>query len=324
MVTRELTVVVTSFNRERYLGASIESVLESLFEDFELLVIDDASTDGSVAIAERYARLDERVRVVVNETNLGDYPNRNRALGLVSTPFLKYHDSDDLMYPHCLETMVACLHSAPEAGFALTSGRPWRGGPCPMVLTPKMAYRREYLGGGLFHCGPSGALFRTDVLRRLGGFPERGVASDFYFWISACAASSVVLAPGDLTWYRVHPGQELNREGAARAYAAASGAAWKALSSDACPLAGDELVSAKRACTHRLLRLSLRDVRHGRWSFVRARFASAGIRVRDLLRYPPQRLDDPRLGSPLDEDGDYVVPELLSGKTREEPTFPTT
>ncbi|HEY7819812.1 MAG TPA: glycosyltransferase family A protein, partial [Vicinamibacteria bacterium] len=120
-----LTVVITCFNRERYIGAAIESVLASTFTDFELLVLDDASADGSVAVARSLSARDERIRVVVNESNLGDYGNRNRALELVSTRYLKYHDSDDLMYPHCLDMMVRLLEREPLAGFALSGGRAW-------------------------------------------------------------------------------------------------------------------------------------------------------------------------------------------------------
>ena len=319
MVIPKVTVVVTCFNRERYLKASIESVLSSSFENFELLVLDDASTDASVDIARGLAQADRRVRVVVNETNLGDYPNRNRALDLVATPLLKYHDSDDLMYPHCLETLVTLLDAEPSAGFALSSGRCWRGGPCPMLLTPRLAYRREYLGGGLFHCGPSGALFSTGVLRGFDGFPDRGVASDFCFWLKAAAKTPLVLAPGDLMWYRIHRGQEFFGERAARAYAVASGEAWKALVSADCPLTGEELSLAKRSCMHNLLRNSLYDARRGHLSFVRALFKSAGIRVRDVFRYLPRRTDDPKLGSPLDENDDYIVPSWLSPSRTENP-----
>ena len=293
-----LTVVVTCYNRERYLGTSVESVLKSRFTDFELLVLDDASTDGSVELARAYARDDDRIRVVANETNLGDYRNRNRALELVETPLLKYHDSDDVMYPHCLDTMVEALRDTPTAGFAMSAGRSWSGGPCPMVLTPRLAYLREYLGGGLFHCGPSGALFRTAVLRELGGFPERGAASDFVFWVRACAVTPVVLVPADLFWYRVHPGQEIASEGSLRAYASADGEAWRALLSERCPLAGEELRRAKRSCTRRLLRQTWHDLRDGKWSLIATRLRSSGIRPGDFMRYPPKRDFDPNAGSP--------------------------
>lgn len=319
MVKPTVSVVVTCFNRERYLADSIESVLAGRFENFELIVLDDASTDTSVEIAQSYSRADKRVRVVVNRTNLGDYPNRNRALELVTTPFLKYHDSDDIMYAHCLETLVTLLDAEPTAGFALSSGRFWQGGPCPMLLTPRMAYRREYFGGGLFHCGPSGALFRTEVLRGFDGFPARGVASDFLFWLKAAAVTPLLLVPGDLMWYRIHPGQELLGESAARAYAVAFGEGWKALLSPDCPLSGEELALAKRSYVHRLLRVSLRDARRGRLACVRLRFKCAGVRMRDVFRYPPKRIDDPKLGSPLDENDDYVVPTWRSPNRDENP-----
>lgn len=303
-----LTVVITSFNREKYVGAAIESVLNSYFSDFELLVLDDASTDGTVDVARLYAERDQRVRVVVNECNLGDYRNRNRAIELVTTPFLKYHDSDDLMYPYCLDTLLSLLQSEPRAGFALTTGWAWPGGPCPMLLTPRMAYQREYLGRGMFFCGPSGALFRTDVLRSLGGFADRGVASDYCFWLKACARTSVLLAPADLFWYRVHPAQELRSQRAAGDYAIAQGESWRALLSSECPLEREELEIAKRSCVFRLLKLSWRDLRAGRWSLVPVRLRSAGIRLVDLLRYPPRRVQDPAAGCPVGSDGDYLVP----------------
>jgi len=306
-----VTVVVTSFNREDYIGPSIESVLNSSFQDFQVLVVDDGSSDGSVDVARTYEKLDRRVRVVVNETNLGQFPNRNRAIGLVDSPFLKYHDSDDLMYPHCLATMVELLDAVPEAGLALSAGRYWPGGPCPMLLTPALAYEREYLGGGLFFCSPSGALFRTEALRELGGFPHRGVASDYCFWLKACVATNVVLAPADLSWYRVHPGQELQSENALRDYAAADGDGWTALNAPDCPLAGTRLTTAKRNYLRVLLKKSFRDIRAGRWSIVQLRLSSASVGWRNWLRFSPWSSRDMMAGTPLDGDGRYLVPDWL-------------
>jgi hypothetical protein len=306
-----LTVVVTCYNRERYIGASIESVLASSLADFELLVLDDASTDGSVAVARSLAALDRRVRVVVNERNLGQFGNRNHALEHVETAYLKYHDSDDLMYPHCLDTMVRLLEGEPRAGFALSAGRAWLGGPCPMLSTPRLSYQREFLGEGMFHCGPSGALFRTEVLKQLGGFPERGVASDFCFWLKACAVRPVLLVPADLFWYRIHPEQELRSAAAPRDYAVAQGDAWRALHSPDCPLEAEELVRAKRSCLFRLLRSSLRDIKSGQVGLAKLRLKSAGIRLADWIRYPPRPFRDPLAGAPLGADGSTPAPSAI-------------
>ena len=306
-----VTVVITSYNREEFLGASIESVLNSSFEDYELLVIDNCSTDASVDVAQSYAKLDSRIKIVVNEKNLGQFGNRNRAIELVKSPFLKYHDSDDLMYPYCLATMVELLEAEPEAGFTLSGGRHWPGGPCPMLLSPQLAYEREFLGGGLFSCGPSGALFRTEVLRQLGGFPERGAVSDYCFWLKACVHTSVLLVPADLFWYRVHPGQEYQSAAARRDYALADGDAWKALNAPDCPLQGELLVTAKRNCLRILLKLCLRDVRSGQWSLVRTRLRHAGVGWRDWARFAPWSSRNVLAGTPLDGDGQYQLPDWL-------------
>ena len=225
--------------------------------------------------------------------------NRNRAIELVETPYLKYHDSDDLMYPYCLETMMRLLGAEPEAGFALSAGWAWPGGPCPMLLTPRMSYQREFLGQGMFFCGPSGALFRTEVLRKLGGFPDRGVASDYCFWLKACAATPVVLVPADLFWYRMHPCPGVSERASGEGLRRRPGRGMEGASFDANVRSpGDEFALAKRSCAFRLLRLSWRDLRAGRFGLAKLRLSSAGIRFFDLLRYPPLRIQDLRAGSP--------------------------
>src|SRR5262245_48130521 len=115
-----VSVLMTSFNRERYIGASIKSVLAQTFRDFELIVVDDRSTDRTLEIARAFERKESRVRIVVNDRNLGQFANRNRAAELAAAPSMKYHDSDDLMYPHCLEVMVGMLATEPTAGFGLS------------------------------------------------------------------------------------------------------------------------------------------------------------------------------------------------------------
>src|SRR6266850_7175849 len=128
-----VSVLITAFNRERYLPASIESVLAQSCGDFELIVTDDRSSDATLAVAHEYARRDPRIRVHANARNLGDYPNRNHAASLALGRFLKFHDSDDVMYPHCLEVMAACLSAEPLAGFGLSSSGSWAGGPVPIL-----------------------------------------------------------------------------------------------------------------------------------------------------------------------------------------------
>jgi Glycosyl transferase family 2 len=304
-----VSVLLTAYNREAHIGASIESVLAQTFTDFELLITDNCSTDATVDVAREYARRDPRIRVVVNETNLGQFGNRNRAAHLARGEFLKYHDSDDIMYPHCLDVMVAPLSSEPRAGFALSTSRDWPGGPCPMLLTPRMSYQREFLGGGLFQCGPASALFRADVFRTLGGFPDKGVGSDHLFWLHACSRVSVLLVPGDLFWYRVHAGQEFQSPRALWEYALVPREVWSALASPHCPLEPSELEQARRNQTYLLVKHAWRDVRAGRWGLAGHRLAQSGLTGRDWLRYLRRPRRDLRAGTPRDARGEYLMPD---------------
>ena len=77
-----VSVLVTAYNREAYLAACLESILQSTWEDFEIVVVDDGSSDSSVAIGTSFAFRDSRVRFHRNDRNLGDYPNRMRAAEL--------------------------------------------------------------------------------------------------------------------------------------------------------------------------------------------------------------------------------------------------
>ena len=304
-----VSVLMTAFNRRQYIAAAIESVLAQTFDDFELLIVDDGSTDDTVTIARSYERRDPRVRVSLNDCNLGDYPNRNHAATLARGRFLKYHDSDDLMYPHCLATMVAGLDAYPAAGFALSASGHWHGGPSPMLSTPRLSYEREFLGSGLFMCGPACAMFRTEVFRSLGGFENVGVISDHLFWLRACARVPVVLVSGDLFYYRVHDGQELRSERAELDRLSVSRLVWKALNAAECPLPPAERELARRNHAYVTARESLRNVLERRPHLALRRLRTAGLTVGEWVRYlrPPRR--SASAGTPSLEPGE----SLLSG-----------
>src|SRR4051812_47750099 len=101
MITESVTdlplvsVLMTSYNREKYIAQAIESVIASTYSNLELIIVDDCSKDSTVSIARSYAENDKRVKVYVNEKNLGDYPNRNKAASYATGKYLKYVDADD-------------------------------------------------------------------------------------------------------------------------------------------------------------------------------------------------------------------------------------
>jgi len=160
-----------------------------------------------------------------------------------------------------------------------------------MLLTPRLSYEREFLGSGLFHLGPAAALFRADAFRELGGFPVAGVASDYLFWLDACAKVNVLLVPADLFYYRIHSGQELSARGVETEYANAARVAWAKLHSDECPLDDVSREQAKRNFVYVQARGIVRRLRRGNFSAAAAILRHAGLGTSAWLRYlrPPRR-----------------------------------
>ena len=117
-----VSVLMTAYNREMYIGEAIESVLASTYSNFELIIVDDVSSDNTLAIVQRYAERDNRIRVYVNESNLGDYPNRNQAARYASGKYIKYLDSDDKIFDFGLEYCITQMEKNPEA--AINSALP--------------------------------------------------------------------------------------------------------------------------------------------------------------------------------------------------------
>jgi hypothetical protein len=207
--------------------------------------------------------------------------------------------------------MVALVEAEPRAGFGLSTAWAWPGGPAPMLLSPRECFQREFLGFGLFMCGPACGLFRTEVFRDIGGFPDEGVYSDYLLWLRACERYSVLLLPADLFWYRLHPGQELRRGTAAREYAELPGWVWRALSSPGCPLTSDERQLARRHQAWTVAKQTARDLRAGRWGLAWYRLRKSGMSPADWLRYFRRPRRHGLAGTPLDPAGDFIVPGWL-------------
>jgi glycosyltransferase involved in cell wall biosynthesis len=102
-----VSVIMANCNRGKFIASAIESVLGQSLKDLELLVSDDGSTDESVAIVERFAASDERVRLLRSARKTGAAAARNRALQAASGRWLAIVDSDDLIHPARLETLIS-------------------------------------------------------------------------------------------------------------------------------------------------------------------------------------------------------------------------
>lgn len=113
-----MTVGVPVFNGEKYLGETLDSILAQDFADFELLVSDNASTDGTVRLVEDYARRDPRVRMISNDYNRGAAYNYNRLVHEADGELFKWAGYDDLLSASYLRRCVAALDADPAAVLA--------------------------------------------------------------------------------------------------------------------------------------------------------------------------------------------------------------
>ncbi|MCK7590234.1 glycosyltransferase family 2 protein [Subsaxibacter sp. CAU 1640] len=206
-----VSVLMTVYNREKYIAQAIESVMASTYEQWELLIVDDRSKDTSVAIAKDYASRDARIKVYVNEQNLGDYPNRNQAASYAQGKYLKYVDADDMIYEHTLEYMVKMMERYPSAAWGTFSFKQNPKKPHPYVIKPEEQFAGQYLNGqGYFLRSPLSIIIKTETFVKLGGFIERKMVGDFEMWHKLGSSYDLLVMPHShgFVWYRTHEGQQ--------------------------------------------------------------------------------------------------------------------
>lgn len=208
MSTPLVSVLMTVYNRAAYLREAVESVLISTYSNFELIIVDDGSTDESFTIARNYATLDGRVRAYQNEKNLGDYFNRNKAASYARGEYLKYVDSDDLIYPHGLEVLVRAMEKFPDAAVGIISGNNQDEIPFPYQLSSHEAYVRNFYKQGIFSTGPTGLIFRKKNFQDIGGFSGKRFVGDTEINLRLAAKWPVAIIGSSLVFWRIHEGQE--------------------------------------------------------------------------------------------------------------------
>lgn len=202
-----VSVLMTSYNRESYIAEAIESVLSSSYQNFELIIVDDCSQDQTVEIARKYEKADKRVKVYVNEKNLGDYPNRNKAASYANGKYIKYVDADDILYFFGLEIDIEFIERFPEAGFGLGS-IPEDNRPFPILLQPREIYLENFYKYGHFDRAPGSGIIKTEAFKNVGGFSGKRMIGDNEFWFKISRYYPMVKLPNDLYWNRLHNDQE--------------------------------------------------------------------------------------------------------------------
>jgi glycosyltransferase involved in cell wall biosynthesis len=175
----KVTVIMPSYNAQSHIATALRSLLTQSWRNLEVIVVDDCSTDGTLAVAKEFAGADSRVRVLKQEFNSGAYAARNAGLLLATGEFVTTQDSDDWAHPQKLELLMAPLLRDEECVAALAS---WAR------TSSRLHFRRWRVDRALVNPSVSTALYRRDVLRAIGGWDEVRIEADSEFYRRTVAA----------------------------------------------------------------------------------------------------------------------------------------
>ncbi|MCL4338850.1 glycosyltransferase [Patescibacteria group bacterium] len=201
-----VTVFMPVYNGQRYIRESVESILTQTFKDFELLIVDDASTDKSVRIIESFN--DTRIRLVKNKKHLGLAKIRQKGVDLAKGKYIAFLDCDDIALPQRLSKHVSYLDSHKEVYVAGSwveiideqgkkTGQVWRHAESPELIKAILLFR---------NCiSQSSVLLRKECFNAEHYRADNWPAPDYDLWIRLAGKFKMINIPAVLTYYRKHP-----------------------------------------------------------------------------------------------------------------------
>jgi glycosyltransferase involved in cell wall biosynthesis len=221
-----VSVIMPVFNAERFLGEAVESVRAQTYPGWELLLIDDGSTDGSTALAQGYAAADPaRIRYLAHPDggNRGASATRNLGIAHARGEYLALLDADDVWLPEKLAVQVAALDAHPSVGLVCNDTLIWhswtesRGGAAPdytfsvgvaadTILPPPTLLALAFRGKAASPCTCS-LLIRHSLVEEVGGFEEefRRTFTDQVLYAKLFLETPVLVLGGIMDKYRQHP-----------------------------------------------------------------------------------------------------------------------
>ena len=204
-----VSVVIPVYNGERFLRESLESVFAQTFQDYEIVCVDDGSTDGSCALLKQYGG---RVKLI-QQANAGQSAARNAGVQEATGAFVAFLDQDDRWYPSKLAQQVAVLNAEPDVALVHCNYDRMDGDGLVMVVGAALVERASALTSPLGRLigealvFPSAMMVRRDVFQRVGGFdPELRGFEDFDLIARLKQQGRFVLLNESGMAYRLHAG----------------------------------------------------------------------------------------------------------------------
>lgn len=212
-----VSVVMPAYNAARYIREAIDSVLSQDYPNLELIVVDDGSTDSTVAIVGEYG---QRV-ICLSQANAGPAQARNTAVALAKGDLIAFLDADDVWMPGKVGAQVDYLHKHPDVDAVFGRFARWEADADGRFETPPASIQAGAIDGDRL-ARPSGyiycdllldsvvhiitAMVRRELVRDLGGFDATlRTGEDYDFWLRAARRSRIDQLDHVLAWYRIHP-----------------------------------------------------------------------------------------------------------------------
>jgi GT2 family glycosyltransferase len=209
-----VSVCIPVYNTERFVGDAVRSALSQTYQDFEVIIVDNASTDTTPQILASFT--DPRIRVFRNDENIGAAANFNRAVSFARGRYLKVLCADDLLYPTCLEKQVAVLDADTAGAIAMVGcardiiddrGKRWLRRRFPGGagrLAGATAIGMSVRSGTNIFGEPHAILVRTAAARAAGGFdPRYSFCIDLDLWTRLLSGGDLYVVDETLCAFRV-------------------------------------------------------------------------------------------------------------------------
>lgn len=211
----KVSICLPTYNYSRYITDAIESVISQTFKDFELVIIDDCSTDNTIDILKRYSKIDNRIIFQKNTKNIGLGNNFNKCLELATGQYVKIMCSDDLLEPTCIYKSLILLDKYPTATL-LSCGRQVVTNNLLPIKILAFSDKFEFLNGHsaikkcLFHGNligePTATLFKKENATR-GFRTEYKQLLDLEMWFHLLEKGDFLFTPEVLCKFRRHEEQ---------------------------------------------------------------------------------------------------------------------
>ena len=214
MESPQITVAMPVYNGEGFVRLAIQSVLDQTYSDFELLIVDNCSTDGTLDVVKTFS--DPRIRLHINSTNLGMVGNWNRSVELATGEYIKFLSHDDLLDSTCLEEQITGFlnHKQENIGIVTCKKRVINeGGKKVMpgfglrgqsrLISGRVAIRKSIRSGRNIIGEPSVVLIKTNALRASGPFELPEFTPDIKMWFKILQKNNLFFIDKTLASYRI-------------------------------------------------------------------------------------------------------------------------